>query len=134
MAMTLIVDASVAAKWFFDESGSSAARELIGREPLVAPDLILLEVHHAMWKRWRRGETSFEAVKGIIAILTSALERVEPSMPLIEAASRLSLALEHPIYDCLYVVLAQDRQLPLITADERLFAIASKAKVAAQLL
>ncbi len=45
---TVVVDASVALKWFVDEAGSNQARLLLIRDlSLVAPDLIVAEVCNA---------------------------------------------------------------------------------------
>ena len=53
--MTLVVDASVALKWFVDEDGSDRAVALLdGDEPLIAPDLVVAEVCNAAWKSLRR--------------------------------------------------------------------------------
>lgn len=43
-----------------------------------------------------------------------------------DAALKLSLALDHPIYDCLYLALAEKLDAPLISADQRLLALAPK--------
>jgi len=29
----------------------------------------------------------------------------------------MSVQLQHPVYDCLYLVLARERKIPLVTAD-----------------
>jgi predicted nucleic acid-binding protein len=56
--MALIVDASVAIKWFIDEPGSDAARRLWRNESdLLAPDLIIPEVCNAAWRKVRLGES-----------------------------------------------------------------------------
>jgi len=36
------------------------------------------------------------------------------------SAKRLALEIGHPVYDCLYLVLAQAHDLPLATFDDRL--------------
>lgn len=52
----LVVDASVAFKWFVAETGSAEARALLGMgAPLEAPELLLAEVANAVWKMERRG-------------------------------------------------------------------------------
>ncbi len=49
--MTLVVDASVAFKWFAQEDGTDRALVLLEREePIVAPDLIVAEICNAAWK------------------------------------------------------------------------------------
>ena len=46
--MTLVVDASVAIKWFVEESRSDAARAVLtSGESLVAPDLVVPEACNA---------------------------------------------------------------------------------------
>jgi len=53
--MSLIVDASVAVKWFSAEDGADRAEALFVAEPdLAAPELILAEVGNAMWKKHRK--------------------------------------------------------------------------------
>jgi predicted nucleic acid-binding protein len=57
--MSIVVDASVALKWFLPEPDSAKAEELLGsHDILVAPTLIVSEVCNAVWKRLRRGETT----------------------------------------------------------------------------
>lgn len=132
--MTLIVDASVAVKWFLQESDSAAALALRERNSLIAPDFILLETHHVVWKSWRRGETTFEAPDAVIKALREAFDHIEQSATLLADATRISLGLTHPIYDCLYIAHAQRERAALITADEKQFAIARKAKIDVELL
>jgi predicted nucleic acid-binding protein len=55
----IVVDASVAAKWYLPELGSDAALELMGGPSLLyAPDLIRLEVLAAITRRARKGEAT----------------------------------------------------------------------------
>jgi len=59
--MTLVVDASIACKWFFDEPGADLARTtLLSGELLLAPELIVAELANAAWKRVLRAEISIE--------------------------------------------------------------------------
>lgn len=53
--MTVIIDASVALKWFIEESESHVARRILDCDkPLAAPDLVIAEVCNAAWKAVRR--------------------------------------------------------------------------------
>lgn len=55
--MTVVVDASVALKWFVNEERSDLAVGLLNSgEPMMAPDLVLAEVCNAAWKSLRRRE------------------------------------------------------------------------------
>ena len=63
----VVVDASVAIKWFVPEIHAQAARRLL-REgvALLAPDLIWAEVANALWRQWRNKELAAEDVEGIL--------------------------------------------------------------------
>ncbi|MBI3682117.1 MAG: type II toxin-antitoxin system VapC family toxin [Acidobacteria bacterium] len=54
---------------------------------------------------------------------------------LLDSAFELSLDLHHPVYDCVYIALALRRDMPLVTADERLVAAVHKSpKVASRVI
>lgn len=57
----LVVDSSVAIKWFVSEDDSEDALKLRDRHQLVAPDLLVAECVNAFWKMARRGELTAEA-------------------------------------------------------------------------
>ena len=53
--MTVVIDASVALKWFVEEQGTEQAAALLaGQDLLIAPDLIVAEVANAGWKPFVR--------------------------------------------------------------------------------
>jgi predicted nucleic acid-binding protein len=131
--MTLIVDASIAAKWFFEEEGSARALKLREEQDLTAPDFILLEVHHVMWKRLARSETEKAAVKRAQSALRLAMSRLAPSGALAEAAGDISLAYSLAVYDCLYLALAAETGDRLVTADQRQFSVARRMRLDAEL-
>jgi predicted nucleic acid-binding protein len=121
--MTFVVDASVAVKWVIPEVLSDQASSLRGRtDLLLAPDLLLPEAANALWKKLMRREiTAREAAQAIDLLMASGLD-LRPSGPLLSRALTLAQRLRHPVYDCLYVALAQAEGATLITADHRLLA------------
>ncbi len=50
----MIVDASVALKWLLNEADTPIAERLLGRDDLLAPELIDLEVAQVLTRRARR--------------------------------------------------------------------------------
>jgi predicted nucleic acid-binding protein len=114
-----LVDASVAVKFALDEDDFPAARALMA-EPIYAPELILGEAANGWWKAWRRGALSAEDCDAAIRSLASVFDQLVSSEPHIVRASELSRELEHPIYDCVYLALAEHRRDTLVTADEKL--------------
>jgi predicted nucleic acid-binding protein len=120
-----VVDASVAVQWFAREPGSDAAAALLeGNQPLVAPDIMPLEVANALWKKFRRGDVpAGDLQPAVTRILASDITLV-PTLALLERAVRLAIEISHPVYDCAYLVLAKERGAPLASNDERLRAAA----------
>lgn len=124
--MTVIIDASVAAKWLFEESDTGKARALLdsvrdGRLKCMAPEIIFAEVANVLWKKVHRAElTQNEAIAHL-----ARFERISPfpvAIPfLVESVLKTALEYRHSVYDCLYVALALKAACGLITADERLF-------------
>jgi predicted nucleic acid-binding protein len=125
--MAMIVDASVAFKWFVPEPESDRALALFETtEALYAPDLILTEVANAMWARLRKLDGDHgPAVKAATNALPRMLTFLVPVAELLPRAVDLAFDLQHPIYDCIYLALAEREKAALITADRRLIATAS---------
>lgn len=115
-----VIDASVAIKWVVGEPNSDRA-VLLRRKQLFAPDLLIAECANILWKKVRRSELS--GAEAILAarLLQRADIQLEPMRRLLEPATRLSLALDHPAYDCTYLALAETLSCAMVTADERLY-------------
>jgi predicted nucleic acid-binding protein len=117
----LVIDASVAIKWVIEEDGTAAALAL-RRFRLAAPDLLIPECANILWKKVRRQElTEAEALLAARLLERAELE-LAPTRRLLEPATRLAVALDHPAYDCIYLALAEARGWDVVTADQRLCA------------
>ncbi len=116
----IVVDASVAAKWFFPEDGAAAALRLLdGRRRLLAPDLIQAEFGSIVWKRHRSGVLrAEEAIDLVQQFIVMPLEIFETG-PLLPTAMELALSTQRTVYDCLYLALALSHDARVVTADER---------------
>ena len=121
-----VVDASVGIKLFVDEELSEQAHVLfsyLAADPpaeLYVPDLFYIECSNILLKYTRRFGRSLEDAQADLIDLgrlalknTSTTELMEKSLVL---ASRLNLS----AYDACYAVLAQQLEIPLITADQAL--------------
>jgi predicted nucleic acid-binding protein len=118
----IVLDASVAAKAYLEEPGSDEAIALLtGREPLLAPELIRVEVAAALLRRFRMGELALEDARRRcehwLERLRQALFRLTPDHELLDDAILLSGLLKHPLQDCLYLAAARRFDARLITAD-----------------
>jgi predicted nucleic acid-binding protein len=119
--MTLVVDASVALKWFVGEDGSDRAVALLDSdEPLIAPALVLAEVCNAAWRSLRCREIDEAQFTEVATDLAQVFQRLVPLDRLVRRAAALARELDHPIYDCFYLALSESEGAPLVTADRRL--------------
>lgn len=115
-----IIDASVAIKWVVDEPGTEQA-VLLRKKQLFAPDLLIAECANILWKKVRRRELSEAEAILAARLLQRADIQLEPMRRLLEPATKLALALDHPAYDCTYLALAEVLSCPMVTGDERLY-------------
>ena len=117
-AAGVIVDASIAVKWWAPEAGSaSAVRLLEGTWRLVAPDLMVAEAANTWWDKHRMGEMARADVETAVSRLCAIGIDWVPSARVLAPAARLALDVQHPVYDCVYLVTAREQGLPLATDD-----------------
>jgi predicted nucleic acid-binding protein len=122
-----VVDASIAVQWFVREPGSEAAARLLdGHRPLTAPDIMPVEASNAWWKKVRRREMSREHLDEALLNLLSLDIRWTPSATLLRRAASLAVEIDHPVYDCLYLLLATEQRGELATANTRLRDVARR--------
>ena len=123
--MKYIVDASVALKWFLpDEPGAAVAARLveIAELELLAPEWIVPEVCNAVWKMVRSNRISRAQGELIIVGLPMFFTRLVAVVAEASRAVEIALAIDHPVYDCFYIALAERENALLVTADDRLLA------------
>ncbi len=119
--MTWVVDASVAMKWFVQEVDSDNALALLDQVgPLAAPDLLLAEVLNGLWRLKRKGKITLLEPENILRTLRGSIGHWRGLHELADQAAAISALLDHPVYDCFYLALAQNEGIQLITADMRL--------------
>ena len=120
--MSIVIDASVALKWVFNERGTEAAIELLAEE-LIAPELWLAEAANALWRHVRLGETTAAEALARIDELANAPVASMSIEPYVRRALQLAAQLDHPVYDCLYLALAEQQDTYVVTDDRRFFSV-----------
>ena len=120
--MIIVIDASVAAKWFFQEEHSDAALSLLGNPfELKAPDFLYLELENLLCKRTRRKELSISEALEMEDEIRSMPISSYPSAELRDRAFELALETKSSVYDCLYLTLAETLDGRMVTADGKFF-------------
>jgi predicted nucleic acid-binding protein len=120
--VSLVVDASVALKWFLpDEPNAGPAMAILrGEAALFAPDIVVAEVCNGGWRSMRLGRIGQQQLSEIARIVAHCFVSLVGAATLAPRAVAIAGELDHPVYDCLYVALAEARQVRLVTADDRL--------------
>jgi predicted nucleic acid-binding protein len=122
----IVVDASVAIKWFVPEiHADAAARWLSSGHPLLAPDLLFAEVGSIVWKKTMRDGLSEADARRVRSALAKLPLLTMSSRELSEAALDLALALRCSVYDALYLALSISEDASLVTADRKLYNLIS---------
>jgi predicted nucleic acid-binding protein len=120
--VNVVVDASVAIKWFVPEPLSNEAERLLGGgDALFAPDLLLIEFGNVVWKKVRLGELARGDGNAALTALRSGPVSLVDTTPLVERALHLAHEIDHPLYDCLYLATAEAIAATVATADRRFF-------------
>ena len=126
MIEACVVDASVGIKLFVEEDDSAQADRLfqqLEEQPdsrFYVPDLFFVECANILWKYVRHfGYPAENARQDVADLRALALLSVSTADLIV---SGLELALEYKItaYDACYAALAQQNQIPMITADRPL--------------
>jgi predicted nucleic acid-binding protein len=127
----LVVDSSVALKWVIEEDGSEQALALQGGD-LIAPALLRIETANVLRTLAARGALGADQAIQLFELLQSAPVTIVDHDDEVEArALAIALELAHPVYDCVYLAVAEKTGRRLITADKRLINRLSSTRWAA---
>ena len=119
--MKLVVDASVAAKWFNLEELSDKAADIKeayvkGDLELAAPTHIIYEVGNSIWKNKQLTET--EANDAVAALLHLSLQLLEPTTERAKRMMKIAKSRNITFYDAIYLQAAEELNMTLLTADD----------------
>ena len=120
----IVVDASIAAKWFLAEQGSARALAFLARfeRELCGPDLLGVEVCRTLVAAANARRITAEQARAIIDGWLGRTERGDfPLHPTdggaMRSAADVAMRLGHPLKDCIYLALADRLGCLLATCD-----------------
>lgn len=123
----VVVDASVAAKWYLPEELSGEAEEVLeagvrGELRLGAPGLLAAELGNVFWHRYRRGDLTLDAIHQAWEAFDAAPVVFFETKSLVLPALEIAVEYGCTVYDALYVALTEaDENVVVLTADRKLF-------------
>ncbi len=128
----LVLDASVALKWAIpstvssrDETLTAESLQLLqrytaGEINFIVPDIFWAEIGNVLWKGVRRRRWPQAIAEAAAAALRERNFFTVSSLELLPEALKIAFVHQRSVYDCLYVALAIQFKIEMITADERL--------------
>jgi predicted nucleic acid-binding protein len=125
MMDTIVVDSSVAIKWFVVELYSVEAHYILeeyqaGTLTLLAPDLLYAEVGNIVWKKHRFQGLAAEDAEEVLAAFRLVTFMATSCVALLEEAYRLAVTHQRTVYDAMYLALSLRENCRWVTADERI--------------
>lgn len=126
-----VFDVSVWLKLFIAEPDSDTATAIIeGESSYLAPDILFAEFCNVIWLKRRIGDLSPKQAHEAIDQLAGffGVFDIVWSAALMSAALDLASTIDHPVYDCLYLVLAEENGMTLITADRKFYRAVRKMR------
>jgi predicted nucleic acid-binding protein len=114
----IIVDASVAVQWIAEEDTSALSDELLPRDDLVGPELLQIEVANALRRKVWVGDMSLDHAKAGLQFVRDKVAILQVPSELLDRALEMSHLMYHPIYDCIYLSLAEKHNAPVVTYDQ----------------
>ncbi len=123
---SVVLDASFIIKLLIDEAGSTVAKAVFERYEesgyhLLAPGHAFAEVTEVLCRKRRRGAVTSQQLARALDFLARRIA-VSSLDNLLEPAADLALSYRVSVYDALYVVLADETELMMLTCDLKLAA------------
>lgn len=112
-----VIDSSTVAKYVNREPNWEAAAKALG-ETCVSLELAMKETGNSLWKRARRGEISYKQAGQAFSEFAAARPfTLAGQEELYGSAFEISATLGLALYDSLFLALAKEKGLPLLTSD-----------------
>jgi predicted nucleic acid-binding protein len=131
--MPIVIDSTVTVGWLFEyetSAASDAILERLGQDEAIVPGVWQLEVTNALLDAESRGRISEAQATRLLTLLQQLPITIDRSADAIIAVHTTALRHNLSAYQASYLVLAQQRALPLATADNALADAARAARAA----
>lgn len=113
----IVVDTSLALQWVLDEPDGSRAEALLRGQSLAAPDVLFVEAANVLGKKIRKAQIELKQGLAGIDFIKRYVPKIVPSAGLVERGMELSVELNHPVYDCIFLACAEQLGATLATRD-----------------
>lgn len=122
----VVVDTSVALKWFLSEEGSDRAGALLRGEILAAPDMLLYEITNVL--QWRSDLTPKDRQDLFAKFLNYDVQMFVIPTHKFGRVVDLSQEFDITTYDASFIAMAELLETEMVTADRKLLNKVRKLK------
>ena len=112
-----VIDSSIALQWVLPDEGSEPAFRYVKADNVISADVLLVETANVLAKKVRANAITGDDAIRALAMVRAGVTRLVHSEPLITRALELSIALSHPVYDCVFLACAEREGGRLVTRD-----------------
>lgn len=123
--MDLIVDASIAAKWFFKEEHTAHAmtfleKHKLGKIEIKFPLILLFELGNITLNKKVEKQTDFDQIFAKL-LNNLGLSVIYPEEKIYQTTFAIAIKYKLSFYDAIYIACAQNLNCEFITADKKLY-------------
>ena len=111
------MDTSLALQWVLDEPDGEHAEALLRGQVLAAPDVLFVEAANVLGKKIRKLEIGLEQAIAGLDYIRDHVAQVVPGVTLVERGLAMSVELNHPVYDCVFLACAEHLEARIATRD-----------------
>ena len=132
--MNVVLDASVVAKWYFEEENTNKSLTLLEKHKtedcnIAVPLLLLFEFGNISITKFGQKITfKRELNRNLSNLLRSEINFIKPSEEILRKTLALACQYKITFYDATYVATAKKLKCEFVTADEKLYNATKKLK------
>lgn len=128
--MIITLDVSAAVEFIMGRKNQSIIKSKLEKADwIIAPTLFIYETSNVMWKYHSiKNYPQDKLLRKLRQILNIIDQFVEPKN-IYEEAISVSLKIDHPVYDAMYLVTSRRKNAKLLTMDNRLIKAANKLEI-----
>ncbi len=116
----MVVDTSVAVKWYLPEAVLLLDKSGVGEVELMAPSTAQPEFFNALWRQYRSGNLPVDELRASWEAFSAEPVTLYAPEDLMPRTAGIALETEAIIYDALFLALAEEANTAMVTADDKL--------------
>jgi predicted nucleic acid-binding protein len=118
--MVAVVDASIFFPLLVNEDKSIVARRVLSEtDDVIFLDFLLIEIANSLASSLRRRRFDTDYAIEAMAKAKKLITQPVSAAHYLDDAFTLALAINHPVYDCLYAITARENKGTLVTCDAK---------------